>query len=303
MHQLRKNKLQISIILPTYNCEYTLRSIKSVINQTYKSWELIVIDNYSKNNIKEKVTEFNDSRIKYFKIKNRGIIAKSRNLGIKKSKFSWIAFLDSDDYWSKNKLAYVVKNIQNYKQDLYYHHMWIHYSNNKTIKKKLYNGNLLLNKPIFDNLILNGNKIPQSSVVVKKSLVKKVGYLSEKKDFVTWEDFDLWIKISKITNKFYCINIPLGFYWVNDEKFNKLKNYIKIIKSFELYYKNEINIIKKQYKIKNLDWINQAKSKFYMKLKKYDSSLKYLSKFNKKSQSDKVKYFMIKFLIKINNLL
>ena len=97
------------------------------------------------------------------------------------------------------------------------------YMNGIKIKKKLYEDKLKIRKPIYDNLILNGNVIPQSSVVVKKTCKKNWFIVRKKKDFIAWEDFDLWIKISKITDKFYYINKNLGFYWVNNEKFIKLK--------------------------------------------------------------------------------
>ena len=110
----------------------------------------------------------------------------------------------------------------------------------------------------MDNLILFGNKIPQSSVVVKKKLIEKVKYISEKKDYVTWEDFDLWIKISKITNKFYFIKNKLGFYWVDDKKLGKLENYVKIINNFEKYYSNDISIVKNKFRKKSrLDKFNK----------------------------------------------
>ena len=73
---------KISVILPTFNCNFIERSISSVINQTYKNWELIVIDNYSKNNVEGVVNIKNDKRIRYFKFNNHGVIAKSRNFGM-----------------------------------------------------------------------------------------------------------------------------------------------------------------------------------------------------------------------------
>ena len=172
---------RISVILPTFNCNFIERSISSVINQTYKNWELIVIDNYSKNNVEKVVNKKNDKRIRYFKFNNYGIIGKSRNFGIKKAKFAWVAFIDSDDYWTKDKLYVVSKNIKKHHYDFFYHNMFIKTDNNSIFKKKLYKYNHILKKPIFDNLIINGNSIIQSSVVVKKSLIKRAGYLSEKK--------------------------------------------------------------------------------------------------------------------------
>ena len=86
----------VSIIIPTYNnAEFWRKALKSVIGQTYNSWEAIVIDNNSTDQTDEVINKFQDIRIKYYKISNYGIIAKSRNLGISLAKGEWIAFLDS----------------------------------------------------------------------------------------------------------------------------------------------------------------------------------------------------------------
>tara|TARA_Y100000741_G_C18211321_1_gene541832 strand:- start:94 stop:987 length:894 start_codon:yes stop_codon:yes gene_type:complete len=292
-----KNKINFSVVLPTYNCNYVSRSIESVLKQSYKHWELLIIDNNSKNLYFKKIKSYKDKRIRYFKINNKGIIAKSRNLGVKKSKFNWVAFLDSDDYWKKNKLQSIYDHIIKNKADLYYHNLIINEINSNSRKNCLYDGKIKINKPILDNLILFGNKIPQSSVVVKKKLIEKVKYISEKKNYVTWEDFDLWIKISKITNKFYFIKNKLGFYWVDDKKLKKLKNYIKIINNFEKYYSNDINIIKNKYRKKNLDWVNLSKSIYYFKTKKFKKGIHFLKKLSKKEIIHSYKNYLKKKII------
>ena len=89
----------VSIVIPTYNREQFLsRALISVVSQSFTSWEAIVVDNYSEDNTEQVIEDFGDSRIKLLKIHNRGIIAASRNIGIKTSKGKWIAFLDSDDF-------------------------------------------------------------------------------------------------------------------------------------------------------------------------------------------------------------
>ena len=100
-----KKKILFSIIIPTYNRENKIKkAIDSVLVQKYKNWEILVIDNYSKDNTKKLVQSYKNKNIKFFKIKNYGVIAKSRNFGISKSKGNFIAFLDSDDVWMKKKL-------------------------------------------------------------------------------------------------------------------------------------------------------------------------------------------------------
>ena len=96
----------VSVILPTYNRSgyYLEKAIQSVINQSYGKWELIVIDNNSSDDTIKSILNYKDDRIKILSINNYGNIALSRNLGIENSIGEYIAFLDSDDYWEKNKL-------------------------------------------------------------------------------------------------------------------------------------------------------------------------------------------------------
>ena len=100
-----EKKPLISIIMNCYNGEeYLYHAVKSVISQTYKNWELIFWDNQSSDNSLKILRKFKDKRIKYFYAKKHTVLYEARNLAIKKSKGKFIAFLDVDDFWSKNKL-------------------------------------------------------------------------------------------------------------------------------------------------------------------------------------------------------
>ena len=84
----------VSIVIPTYNhANFLGKALESVITQTFTNWEAIVVDNQSTDHTSQVISKFNDHRIKYIKISNYGIIAKSRNLGINVAKGEWIAFL------------------------------------------------------------------------------------------------------------------------------------------------------------------------------------------------------------------
>ena len=111
----------VSVVIPTFNqASYLGRALQSVLDQTYTNWEAIVIDNHSTDNTDELMTSFADPRIIYLKIHYNGVIAASRNLGIRAAKCEWIAFLDSDDWWRLDKLQ-VVFDCINDKVDLVYH--------------------------------------------------------------------------------------------------------------------------------------------------------------------------------------
>ena len=287
-----KNK--ISIIIPTYNCPFIERSVDSVIEQTFKDWEIIIIDNYSKNKVKEIIRKKNDPRIRHFKFRNNGVIGKSRNYGIRKARFNWVAFLDSDDYWTKDKLLKITKKIKKNKYDFFYHNMFVKKQKHSFFKKKLYKY-YFENMRMYDDLIVNGNSIIQSSVVVKKDLIKNVGYISEKKNFIAWEDYDLWLKISKISNKFCFIKDCLGYYYVSKED-KKLIRFIKNISQFKKNYKKQINEIKTKYKLKNLWWIKYSEVLYQYKKKDY-------KKANLAIQNLEINRFNINLRVKILRVL
>jgi len=95
----------VSIIMPTYNCaKFIGKTIESVIAQTYENWELIIVDDCSKDNTEEVVSKYKDNRIKYHRLKNNSGAAVARTEAMKKASGSYMAFLDSDDLWKKDKL-------------------------------------------------------------------------------------------------------------------------------------------------------------------------------------------------------
>jgi len=271
-------KIEFSIIMPIYNCNYFENAIDSVLQQSYQNWELIIIDNNKNNDVLKVIKTKKNRNIKYFKIKNRGIIGMSRNLGIKKSKNAWIAFIDSDDFWYKTKLNEVVRRIQKGKVDFIYHNMHTYSEKKSIFNKKLYTYEAPNKYSRFENLIINGNDIIQSSVVLRKSILKKSGYLSEKKNLIAWEDFDLWIRISMCTDKFVLVNKCLGKYFISENKIIKHNRFIKNIKNFEKKYKYEIEQLKKNYNIKEIWWIVYAKALQKYNIKEYDKSIKELNK-------------------------
>ena len=96
----------VSIITPSYNtANFIDQTIESVLNQTYKNWEMIIIDDCSSDNTEEIVNRYKDHRIKFYVNEKNCGAALSRNIAISKARGKWIAFLDSDDLWDKDKLS------------------------------------------------------------------------------------------------------------------------------------------------------------------------------------------------------
>ena len=196
----------VSIVIPTYNhAKFIGKAIQSVIDQTFANWEAIVIDNNSTDDTNNILRKYNDPRIKYLKIDNAGVIAKSRNLGIKVAIGEWIAFLDSDDWWTKDKLEVCFSDIHQEVDFIYHDLEIIGGKSNFYFKRKNYKGRQL-KKPILKDLLLgvikDGNAIGNSSVIVRKNLLTKIGGISENKNLVASEDYNTWLRIAQITDKF-----------------------------------------------------------------------------------------------------
>lgn len=206
----------ISIIIPTFNHGmYLEQAIKSVIDQTYENWELLIIDNNSTDSTIEILDRIDDPKIRVLRINNNGVIATSRNLGIKNAEGSWIAFLDSDDWWEKSKLFTCAKYFSD-KTDLLYHDLWTSNEENQGFHKNIIKSRKL-KKPIFSDLLINGNTIANSSVVVRKSMLEKVSLICEERKMIGAEDFNTWLKIALITQEFKHIPRTLGTYRLHSQ--------------------------------------------------------------------------------------
>ncbi len=116
----------VSIIMPSYNTgKFIAKTIYSVLAQTYKNWELIIVDDCSTDDTDEVVERFlTDKRIKYLKNEHNFGAAVSRNRALREAKGKWIAFLDSDDLWMPRKLEWQIKFMKKHG----YHFSYTNYS-------------------------------------------------------------------------------------------------------------------------------------------------------------------------------
>lgn len=207
----------ISIVIPTYNHARFLKlAIKSVLEQTCKDWELIIVNNYSDDNTIEVVNTFDDPRIKLINFKNHGIIAAGRNKGISISSGEYIAFLDSDDVWYPDKLKECIE-LLNQGFDLVCHgEYWV----KKYNKRKIIYGPE--KRALYRSLLFDGNCISTSATVVRKNALDKVDSFCESPDLVTAEDYDLWMKLSKSGAKIGFIKTILGEYRIHSTNQSKV---------------------------------------------------------------------------------
>ncbi|PIR78856.1 MAG: hypothetical protein COU26_04335 [Candidatus Levybacteria bacterium CG10_big_fil_rev_8_21_14_0_10_36_30] len=268
--------VKISIITPTYNQEKFLKQcIESVLTQTYKNWEMIIIDDNSNNYSFKIVKDYakRDNRIKYLKHAKRWGIEKLKNTynqGLKIAKGEYIAILEGDDYWPKDKLEKQLIAFKNKDVVLSFGDAIVTTKNShpfQIIDYRLYNKNLLENKPSGSiiNLFFDLNfYLETATVLIRKSTLVRIGGFQSDKSY-PFVDIPTWLVIS-LQGEFKYLNTILGYYrkhesssWFNNaantdamlrtELSNLLTSFIK---------KNKKILEKKMIEIPSYNKLNEA---------------------------------------------
>lgn len=242
----------ISIILPVYNRENTISyCMNSLINQSYKNIEIIVIDDHSYDDTIKIVKDFLDHRIKIVTNSfNRGAQF-CRNLGIKMATGNWIAFMDSDDIWISDKLKIQVEYLSKYcfEQNILIYCDAIKYdiilNKYEFMKRPIFNG-----KNVFKELLIKSPPL-FPTILTSKAAIESIGYLDE--DVPSHQEWDTCISLSKICE---FIHVPkvLFIYVIHKEN--------SISKSNKRNIEGGIYIIQK-YKA---DFIEQYGEKYFNKV-------------------------------------
>lgn len=227
----------ISVIMPAYNSEkYIADSIISVLMQTYKNWELIIIDDGSKDATKNVIQRFQDKRIIYIYQKNEGV-ASARNNGISKANGRYIAFLDSDDLWLSNKLELQLNYMQNHNYGFTY--TWyrqFHIEPDEVHK-------VVKTKQSVDYLeLLKGNDIGCLTVMIDRHYIKNIFMPSSHH-----EDYVTWLNILRNGYKAHALAIDLARYRKTNNSLtgNKFKSLLWTWKVYRVTQK--FSIIKSLY--------------------------------------------------------
>jgi teichuronic acid biosynthesis glycosyltransferase TuaG len=218
----------VSIITPVYNCEKFIKEcIQSVLNQTFKDWELILIDDFSSDSSRSIINEYInlDSRIKAYYFDENVGAGITRNKGIEISTRRFIAFLDSDDYWQKDKLKIQIdfmiqKNIE------------FSYTNFFELDKKDNVKKVILQpRSISYYTLLFNNYIKTLTAIYDTKRIGKVYMPSYRKR----QDWGLWFNILEKTNKAYCLSQPLAYYRTSNSSLSK--NKLLLVKENFNFYK------------------------------------------------------------------
>ena len=200
----------VSIVIPSYNHgRFIGRALQSLLTQSHVDWDAIIVDNHSTDDTAAVVARFADPRIRIERIHNNGIIAASRNHGIRAATGDWIALLDSDDWWTPEKLRICLG--AGATADLVYHGMKIVRDDGAAPSRATVRSRSLV-MPVWADLMIAGNPIVNSSVIVRRSMLDAVGPLCEARAMIAAEDLNLWLRIARRSDRFIYIPALLGTY-------------------------------------------------------------------------------------------
>lgn len=207
----------VSVIMPAYNCQNTIQeSVNSVIQQTYSYFELIIVDDGSTDNTYEVLKIFQDlPKIIILRSNINNGVGYSRNVAISKARGQYIAFLDSDDTWHKDKLKIQVNLMK--KNDYFCCHSSYTRKDLNSKKEKI----IKAEKFVRNSDMLKGNKIGNLTGIYD---AKKLGKVFQKK--IGHEDYLMWIQIVNLSKFSYGCLDNLATYTIskNGVSSNKLKS-------------------------------------------------------------------------------
>jgi glycosyltransferase involved in cell wall biosynthesis len=227
---------RVSVILVTYMRAADMsRCLDSLVAQTYKDFEVLVCDDGSTDGTEEVVRRYAGAlNLRYLWSENSGGPARPRNTGLKLARGAYAAFLDSDDWWKPRKLELCVQALDG-GADVVYHDIHLARKRGQRVYLRRRNARTL-RAPAFENLICDGNAMANSSVVVRRDLIRCIGGFSEGPSFAAWEDFDAWLRVSKVTERLVRLNQPLGYIWVGGGNMSSASRTIRILQNFHDLY-------------------------------------------------------------------
>lgn len=214
--------ISTSVIIPTYNrAELLSRAIRSVLAQTYQNWELILLDDGSTDDTTEIVNAYHDSRIRYFYGENHGA-ACARNRALEKANGQYIAFLDSDDTWSHEKLELQLGVMEKYPQiDLLFTDFQnINFASGEhgtgfdqnaqamaVLQTEKIDNSLSLVTGGMPQALAMGNFIATDTVLLRKEVLRRTRVFRE--DLRNAEDFELWWRMGLVGINFAYLDMVL----------------------------------------------------------------------------------------------
>src|SRR3989338_8656405 len=208
---------KVSVVIPTYNRgKYIAATINTVLNQTYKDFEIIVIDDGSTDDTQRELEQFG-GKIKIITQPNSER-AVSRNNGVKNSTGAYIAFLDSDDLWSPDKLEKQVDVLDNFRDIVLVYGQSYRINNKgeqiKTARRQMhgFSGN------VFEKLLMRNFIVSATPMIKREDFDKTTGFQTK---YIPYEDWEFWLRFS-LLGEFYFLPNPLSYYRIHPEQSVKL---------------------------------------------------------------------------------
>ena len=263
----------ISVIIPTYNrAELLKETLTSILNQSYKKMEILVLSDASTDNTEEIVNAFEDDRICYYRFpKNQGLPSKVRNEGLRRAKGEFIALCDDDDLWKPNKIKQQLAIFQKHPQLL------VTSTRPKYLSKSF---SLFRAKDIFFksctlsyDQLLSQNIINNSSVLMRRSVVKSIGLFDESPTLKAMEDYEYWLRILNFKdNSIYRDKKKLTIYRIHEAGISNLdlRNGITKSEQLEILFnkfppRTTAKAIELQKRIQQVAHIDKVIDRFYKK--------------------------------------
>lgn len=226
---------KFSVIIPTYNRAIVLKeAVRSVLDQTYEDFEIIVSDDGSADNTASMVKEFTDPRLKILTLGHCGVIGAVRNAAIRQANGQLLAFLDSDDIWFKQKLDSVNQAFEADERIILVCHNMLQKQSGRSGIIHRYGP---VSQNMYERLLFKGNCIGTSATAVKKDAIIKAGFFSEDPRFIGAEDYECWMRLARMGG-FFFLDQVLGEYRITGQ--NISRNVQRITES-------RINVIRHHY--------------------------------------------------------
>ena len=201
---------RIEVIIPTYNqADFLREALQSVVGQTFREWKVTVVNNMSSDHTHAVVAEFYDQPIRIIDFANNGVIAAARNRALHEVSAPYVAFLDSDDWWYPQKLARCVERLD-LGADLVCHAEEWRAQHSSRVMHYGPQG-----RTLYREMLLGGNCLSTSAIVGRTSVFQQVGGFSERVDFITAEDYDLWLRLSQRHAHIELIDDVLGVFRIH----------------------------------------------------------------------------------------
>lgn len=214
----------VSIVVPTYNrADILIETLNSILNQSYKRIEIIVVSDGSTDDTSRKLKQFdNDERVRFIQLaQNSGLPAKVRNEAISMARGEYIAFCDDDDLWYRQKLERQIHQMISQKADISSTAVDFFDENGEAAADKGYKHRMIMARMCSSGLrstVYFTNFLVNSSVVIRKEVVDRIGMLNESRDLRATEDYEYWLRIIGQGYRYIFLNEVLVKYRVHSSQ-------------------------------------------------------------------------------------